>query len=1012
MLVIKRRIFFRVLACTIKPIQLKSILFILLCSFLSACLSSNKQGVESEYSTASRWQPYDGMTPSAPNPHDYFATPFMAVTTIASEASFKIADKNSSTTIYYSEDDAAVVAIAATALSDDIKRITGVQPLVSTAAITDNTAIIVGTIGQSPLIDTLIANRKLNTSAINGKWEAYTAAVINTPLPGVEQALVIAGSDRRGTAYGVFALSEAMGVSPWYFWGDVATAKKPALYVSGSYTQHSPAVKYRGIFINDEDWGFQPWAAKTFEPEFGNIGPKTYATVFELMLRLHANTIWPAMHEYPRESTPFYLHPQNKVVADNYAVIISTSHHEPMMRNSHEYKPEKLGDYSYWSNRDNIYTFWEQRVIETASYENIYTIGMRGRADAGMFAPKGITDEEKAAKIQNDIIPDQRKMIAEHVHANPADIPQIFIPYKETLVQYQSGLQLPEDITIVWPDDNHGYIRQLSTPEENQRSGGSGVYYHASYWGLPSSYLWLYTTPPGMTLSEMIKAWDFSASKYWLINIGDIKPHEIGTDFFLRLARNPEAFRNFDQQQYLSQWAAKHFTSINKIQANTVADILGELFHLNINRRPEHLNREKSGFSLTSKGDEAQKRLDDFAALAHKASAIYASLSDADKAAFYAMVLYPVRASNYANQRVLLAERSRLWASQNRTATNELAKAANNAQQALLKETRYYNEQNADGKWNHMLSPMPTEQLQSWARETQNAWIMPKTGSFTPSAEAALGVVPEGAAVPLVSGQPGTLPTFNRPADSRYFIDVFNQGQKPLPWTASANRPWVNISQMAGSSDTRLIVSVDWRVAPKGTAVPASIVFNATGYQRTIDLTVFNPEGLTPASLPKAVENNGRVSIEAEDFLRLEDKGNTGWRKADSATASRHGMTIQPVTSQSIAPDKLLQQSPSLTYQFHMFNTGGVEIATQCLPTHRLTSAHRGLRYAISLNGDTPQVIDINAIEYSKTWKLNTLRAASIGTSTHTVAEPGLQTLKIWMVDAGVVLDNFNIVLK
>ncbi|HEX7762585.1 MAG TPA: glycosyl hydrolase 115 family protein [Cellvibrio sp.] len=264
------------------------------------------------------------------------------------------------------------------------------------------------------------------------------------------------------------------------------------------------------------------------------------------------------------------------------------------------------GPYDYWNNRERIYNFWESRVKESASYENIYTIGMRGRRDEGMMAPEGTTNEEKAAKIQHDIIPDQRQMIADHLHENPAGIPQIFIPYKETLVQYQSGLTLPDDVTIVWPDDNHGYIRQLSTPAENARSGGSGVYYHLQYWGVPRSYLWFHTTPLGMTQSEMIKAWDFNANKIWIVNVGDIKPYEMGTDFFMRLARNPEAFRNFDQRMYLTQWAAYTFGSAH---ADAIADVLENYLSLNIKKRPEQLDLIDSGFSPAAKGDEAQHHL-------------------------------------------------------------------------------------------------------------------------------------------------------------------------------------------------------------------------------------------------------------------------------------------------------------------------------------------------------------------------------------------------------------------
>ena len=961
--------------------------------------------VVSPHRTPTVWEPYNGMTPIVTSQPDYFAIPFMPVTETATATSLAIAAEGQAIPIHFSANDAKVVEITANALRDDIQRVTGLLPSVSTEAPATATAILIGTIGKSPLIDDLVTAGKIDVSAIQGKWEAYTAAVVENPLPGVTRALVIAGSDRRGTAFGGFALSESIGVSPWHFWGDVPSPHKSALHISGTHTQPSPGVKYRGIFLNDEDWGLQPWAAETFEPEVGSIGPKTYSTIYELLLRLHANVIWPAMHEFPVQTTPFYLVPGNKQAADDRAIVISTSHHEPMMRNSHEYNPSVLGPYNYWTNRDNIYNFWEERVIETKDSENIYTIGMRGRDDSGMLAPPGTTNAQRAEKLQNEIIPDQRKMITDHVNADPSEIPQIFIPYKETLVQYQSGLQLPDDVTIVWPDDNHGYIRQLSNPAERARSGGSGVYYHLSYWGVPSSYLWFCTTPPGMTCSEMMKAWDFDAHKYWLVNVGDIKPMEIGTDFFLRLARNPEAFRNFDQHLYLTQWADRTF---GPQHAADIATVITDYYRLNIVKRPEHLSRTNTGFSHVKNGDEASSRLEAFAALTSAAEAIYNQLPANQKPAFYGMVFFQIRAAEQVNRRNIIAERSRLWQNQNRAATNSLAAEAQAAHNALSAELAFYNEVNADGKWNKMLNPNPG--ATGWWRETQNPFIAPAYGSHSPTATATLGVTIEGSATPLASGNPGELPLFTRPADPSYFIDVFNQGAAAMIWSATANKPWITLSRTSGSADARIRVSIDWNTAPRGHAIPGTITITGAGSQRTVNLRAFYPMDLNLADLPEAVEHNGIVTIEAEDFAQRIDRADgTGWRLQDQATASDDGMTILPVTTPSINPATLPGDAPSLTYRFHTFNKGPIKIRTQCLPTHKITSDHPGLRYAISLNNDTPRIVDINAIEYSAAWNVNTLRAASIGVSNHEISNAGPQALRIWMIDAGVVLDKLTV---
>ncbi len=937
--------------------------------------------------------------------------PFLPVSEQVQGNGFAVAANGLAAPIHYAQGDAAVVGIAVRALRDDVRRVTGLVPAVATSAPREGSSpILVGTLGKSALIDGLVAAGKLDVSRIAGRWEAYVAAVVNDPLPGIGRALVIAGSDRRGTAFGVFGLSEAMGVSPWHFWADVSTPAKPAVHVqAGVHVEPSPGVKYRGIFLNDEDWGLQPWAAKTFEPELGNIGPKTYATIFELLLRLHANVIWPAMHEFPRRTTPFYLVPGNKQTADDYAIVIATSHHEPMLRNSHEYDEHALGPYDYWTNRDNIRGFWEQRVVETAGFESIYTVGMRGRSDSGLLAPPGTTEAQKAQKIQQEIIPDQRRMLAAHVNADATQIPQIFIPYKETLVQYQAGLQLPDDVTIVWPDDNHGYIRQLSSAAERKRSGGSGVYYHLSYWGQPRSYLWFCTTPPGMTRAEMMKAWDFEARRIWLVNVGDLKPNEIGAEFFLRLARNPEAFRDFDQRAYLTAWAARIF---GPLHAAAIADVLEGYYRLNIAVRPEHLDHGSSGFDFTGaqgRGDEAQRRLDEFAALVASAESLQARLATEAKAAFYELVLYPVRASALVNRKVLLAERSRLWAAQGRAATAMLSAAARAADVALQRELEFYNRRNAGGKWMHMLSPMAADELPAWARDTQSPFYMPKVGDYAPPAAAGLGVAVEGADTPQARNEPGPL-RFHRATDARRFVDVFNTGTAPLGWTTHASAPWVRLSHRAGRGDARIVVSIDWRRVPQGGAVPASIEIRGAGATRVVPLEVSNPAGLDASPRRMLVDKEGQVVLRATDFVAWHDNpAGTGWRRLSRATAGGDGMTIEPVMAASVDPSTPGTEAPSLTYEFQALASGTVEVTVKCLPTHRITSDHAGLRYAVSINDGPKEVVDLQADEYSRAWNANVLRAWSAGVSTHRLTAAGRQKLTIHMVDPGVVLDQIDV---
>jgi len=925
----------------------------------------------------------------------FAAAPFLPVSDTNAAGTLPLMAEGLSTPIYYSGNDATVVGIAASALRDDVQRVTGIAPLLSTNTPAGSNAIFIGTIGKSALIDGLIAAGKISIGTIQGQWEAYLAIVVTNPVAGVGRALVIAGSDRRGTAFGVFGLSEAIGVSPWYWYGDVPVIQRAALYVgAGNYTESSPGVKYRGIFLNDEDWGLNPWSEQTFDPT-GQTGPTTYARIFELLLRLHANYIWPAMHNVTKA---FYTVPGNREVAENYAIVVGTSHHEPMLRNTSEYNTTTLGAYNYWVNRTNIYDFWEQRVIETATNEDIYTVGMRGLGDDAMIVPTGTTTQQKADELQNFIIPDQRQMIHDHVNANPALVPQVFVPYKEALTLYQTGMQLPDDITLAWPDDNHGYIRELSSAAERARSGGSGVYYHLSYWGPPTSYLWLLTTPPAMTCEEMMKAWDYQARRLWIVNIGDLKPGEIGMEFFLRLARNPEAYRNFDQHAYLAQWAARNFGVSN---AEAIATLLDEYYRLNIIVRPEQLNFTTSGFNFTGNGDEAQQRLDQFATLTISANALYARLPANLKPAFYEMILYPIRGADLQNQKVLLAERSRLWAAQGRAATAGLALAAQAAQNAILSETACYNQTNAGGKWNRTMTVTTTG-------EAKAPYIMPTVGSYSAPAGAGLGIAVEGSASVLGTNA-GVLPTFNPAANQSYFIDVFNTGTSAYFWTAQSSVSWAKLSQTNGSSDARLWVSIDWTNVPRGYAVPGTIIIQSATTTNTVSVKVLYPSSLNLAALPPAVENNGLVTIEAENFTSRQDgTNNMGWRKLTQACASGDGMTIQPITASAVDPSAI-SNAPSLTYQFYAFSTGAAVVQVACLPTHKITSDQMGCRYAISLNGDTPQIVDINADEFSAAWNINVLRAMANGTSYHAINNPGIQTLKVWMIDPGVVLDKLTV---
>jgi hypothetical protein len=609
------------------------------------------------------------------------------------KAAFPLVQARQAAMIYVDPNDAEVVHIAAEAFRQDIQAVTGALPTFQTdrSRLSGN-VMIVGTLGQSALVDQIARAGGLAVDRVQGKWESFTIAVVDRPLPKVEKALVIAGSDRRGTAFGVFELSSMIGVSPWVWWADVRSKHREGLYVSGeSLVEGPPSVKYRGIFLNDEDWGLNPWAAKNMDPDIKDIGPKTYAKIFELLLRLKANYIWPAMHPCTKA---FYHYPDNPKTADAYAIVVGSSHCEPMLRDNpfewtenfeHEYSV-KPGEWRYDTNGDQIRHYWEDRVKQAANFESVFTVGMRGIHDSGMPGPR---EPQEKVKLLEQIIKDQRGLLTKYLNKPAEDISQIFCPYKEVLSLYQAGLRLPDDVTIVWADDNHGYIRQLSNPQEQQRGGAGGVYYHLSYWGAPQDFLWLSSVSPSLISYEMTKAYRFGASRLWVFNVGDIKPAEMEIQFAMDLAWNIDAFPPQKAHEYARAWAAKTF---GKEFAEPIARIKSAYFRLAQTGKPEHLG------ALTFTADEAAARLKEYQAIAKDADALNGRIPEPLRDAYFQLVLYPVQSGCAMNEKILYARQG-----------PEGGKKAEAAFERIQNLTRKYNEGIAGGKWSGIMGWHPRD---------------------------------------------------------------------------------------------------------------------------------------------------------------------------------------------------------------------------------------------------------------------------------------------------------------
>jgi len=603
--------------------------------------------------------------------------------------------------------DYRVVRLAADMLADDVARVTGKRPAVGRKQ-GGHDLILAGTLGHSALIDRLAAAGKLrDLNLIRGKWEATVTQIVDNPMPGVRRALVIVGSDRRGTAYGLTQLSEKIGVSPWNWWADVPVAHRASLFAtSASPSVDRPAVKYRGIFINDEDWGISRWASNTFDPQRGNIGPKTYARVYDLMLRLRLNYIWPAMHGV---TTEFGSIPENAALADEYGIVVGSSHCEPMLYNNIHWNEAKQGKWDYSVNQDAIRSIWEKTARERGAYEAVWTTGIRGIHDQAMEGPNDIPT--RIATVSH-VIADERALINKYVTRQWGPVAQIFVPYKEVLPIYDGGLAVPSDVTLVWADDNFGYLRRLSSPEERKRAGGAGVYWHLSYYGSPHSYTWINTTAPALMWEELEKAWNNDARRVWVINVGDIKPMEIGIDHFARLAWNPEQMGPASQPRFLNNFAARNFGAA---AAPRIAAFLAEYYRLGTIRKPELMNRE---WALSLTPDRASALRQAYRALLAREAQLLAAVAPEARDAYVGTVGFPARVLTMTGL-IFLADRDIQMGVDQAANTQEIE----TLRQRLTAEVDRYNTELAGGKWKDMMPGLETaHDLTSWSSQVRWPW--------------------------------------------------------------------------------------------------------------------------------------------------------------------------------------------------------------------------------------------------------------------------------------------------
>lgn len=636
----------------------------------------------------------------------------------------------------YQTDVAPVVRIATDMFVSDMKLTTGMSA--EQGANSNSQILIYQMDGAKKSVVKKLRKLGIDTDELLRKMDAFCVAVRNGKIYAI-------GNNGRGTAYALLELSRMAGVSPWVWWGDNVPERKEQLSIKEGFTSmQCPSVERRGIFINDEDWSTLVWSHRSFEPSdyktgavkgkrLMQIGVQTYKKIFQLLLRLRGNMIWPAMHE---GTVPFYQVEGAMAMADSCGIIVGTSHCEPMMRNNTtEWSVDERGRFNYLTNQEQVQDYWISRVKEVGKNENVYTIGMRGIHDGDMEGPRNL--EEKTLWLQK-VIDDQREMLRQYVAQDVESIPQAFVPYKEVLQIYENGLRVPEDVTLIWCDDNYGYMTRLPNEEQQARKGGSGVYYHLSYWGRPHDYLWLTCTQPGLIYQEMSEAYRHGARKQWIVNVHDVKVASYDLELFLDMAWNYASFRPNALQDHLHQWLCREF---GQKAGDELLPVMKEFYRLTAMRKPEfmgwnqvELDKKKyergmspvqdTEFSFSAFGNEADRYLERYDALQREVERIGLMIRPAQKDAYFAAIQYRVEGAAMMAKKQLEAQRARSlareYASLSRTtyARSDSFKTAiymaealsQDAYDRILQNDKHFNEIN-HGKWRHLMLSNPRNLL-------------------------------------------------------------------------------------------------------------------------------------------------------------------------------------------------------------------------------------------------------------------------------------------------------------
>ncbi|KAK6359636.1 hypothetical protein TWF696_000780 [Orbilia brochopaga] len=936
----------------------------------------------------------------------------------SSRGSIQLAGPNANSIIVMDGRDWPGVIRAGEDLAADFGRVTGtnlkyyVQNTTKGLPKTEY-AIIIGTIGKSAFIDGLIQKGDIDVSKINGTWESYTTTLLLRPAtaPGIHKALIIAGSDKRGTIYGAYDVSEQIGVSPWYWWADVPAIKHDNIYALDVVrVQKSPSVKYRGLFLNDEQPALTGWVNAKFPK--GEYGPgynhNFHAKVFELLLRLRANYFWPTTW-----NSMFAVDdPLNQYTADYYGIVMGASHTEPMGSSTKEWNTFGNGTWDFAVNEQNIVDFWYKTIRRAEPWENLITMAMRGNGDTALDNPDHIALLERVIAKQRQILDD--------IFDTPVDkIPQMWCLYKEVQGYPEQGLTVPEDITFLWADDNWGNVRRLPIGKETGRKGGAGVYYHFDYVGDPRDYKWIDTTSLALTYQQMKLSYERGADRIWIVNVGDLKPLEVPIDFWFAMAYNVTSVTSLGVDGYLENFISKSFGSQ---YAKDTAAILAKYALLSSRKKYELL--DSATYSVINYR-EAESVLAEWKDLSDKAEAIYNKLPEAYKPAFFQLVSHKCKAGYIVYDIYLNIAWNQRYATERRNSANYLSSYVQKRFQDDWNLQKQWDDM-LDGKWVHFMDQ---------THFGYNYWQQPMRNTIgglyfvqfpQNSLAGALGVAGEGSngSIPgddkdnagSLNNNTIVLPVLDpyNTAGSRW-IEVFSKGNVPFEFKVVPHNSWVKVNPSSGSisptetgnTDVRVEISVDWASAPSGNNIAFIDIQSSAPYGDSNMPSIHLPISKTsaPSGFKGFVESSGYISIEAGDTTRK----SSAYEVIPNFGRTKSGVQLKDNT----ADTQSAPSGPALEYDIYTFTSPAKSNITCYLGTGLNNYPGRPLKYAIAIDDETPQVAKYVPDEVSPgnlppEWLIAVANSIWTFKTSHKIA-PGKHTLKFWALEPGVVLQKIVI---